>query len=189
MNLILASQSPRRQQLLSSLGYSFITDPSGSEEVFDPSLSVDDALMKVALHKAEDVQKRHPEDVILAADTIVLLDGQILGKPADANEAKAMLHALSGRSHEVKTGLALICGSEKSEQTVTSKVHFRQLSDDEIDTYVATGSPLDKAGAYGIQEVSFASNVEGSFTNVIGLPLHMTERMLQNFQRHPEFRF
>lgn len=189
MKLILASRSPRRKQLLSSLGYEFIVDPSASNEIFDKNLPLDEALEQVALDKAEEVAGRHPEDVVLAADTIVLIDGKILGKPEDTDAAIEMLKSLSDHMHQVKTGIAIIYKDYKLTKVVTSDVHFRKLSIEEIEQYAASGSPLDKAGGYGIQEVDFAKRVDGSFSNVIGLPLHITARMLQDIQNDPEVMF
>ncbi len=189
MNLILASQSPRRKQLLSSLGYRFIIDPSKSEEIFDITLPIDEALQKVAFEKARETQKRHPEDVILAADTIVLFENVILGKPENNEEAFNTLKQLSGNCHEVKTGIAVLYRDHIALKTVTSTVCFRNLDDADIQAYVRTGLPLDKAGSYGIQEVNFASDVRGSYTNVIGLPLHVTARMLQDVQNDPNVKF
>lgn len=144
---------------LSSLGYEFIVDPSALNEIFDKNLPLDEALEQVALDKAEEVAGRHPEDVVLAADTIVLIDGKILGKPEDTDAAIEMLKSLSDHMHQVKTGIAIIYKDYKQTKVVTSDVHFRKLSIEEIEQYAASGSPLDKAGGYGIQEVDFAKEL------------------------------
>lgn len=186
MKLILASRSPRRKQLLEGLGYQFETDPSTKDEIFDPYLSVDDALKKVAMSKAEDVAKRHPNDVVLAADTIVVYKDRILGKPKDSEDAFNTLKSLSGNEHEVKTGIAIVCPGHKKCSELTTVVRFRDLSDEEIQRYVDTGGPLDKAGSYGIQDVDFAESIDGSHSNVVGLPIRLTAAMLNDLQIDPE---
>lgn len=189
MKLILASQSPRRKQLLKGLGYEFIVDPSQSEEIFDHSISVDAALEQVAKRKAEDVLKRHPDDVILAADTIVCDKDKILGKPKDKQEAFDTLKSLSGRSHAVKTGVVLLSKNHCCSLVETSIVHFRNLTDEEIWDYVNQGTCLDKAGSYGIQDVDFADHVEGSYSNVVGLPLTRADMLLKDIQMDPAVSF
>lgn len=189
MKLILASQSPRRKELLQGLGYLFDVIPSHSAETFDPSLPLDQALEKVALHKAEDVFESHPDDVVLAADTIVVLDGQILGKPGSREEAVKMLKSLSGRTHEVKTGLALLSPSHRYSGVETTEVVFRELSDQEIEDYVSKGTYLDKAGSYGIQETDFVDHYRGSYSNVVGLPLTTTDILLKETLKDPKIQF
>lgn len=189
MKLILASQSPRRKELLEGLGYVFDVIPSNSAETFDSSLPLDEALEKVALHKAEDVFEKHPEDLVLAADTIVVLDGKILGKPKNKEETSKMLHALSGRTHEVKTGLSLVCKSHRYSGVETTQVVFRPLSDQEIEDYVSKGTCLDKAGSYGIQETDFVDHYKGSYSNVVGLPLATTDILLKETLKDPEIQF
>jgi septum formation protein len=173
--LILASQSPRRAQLLKIAGFSFEVKPSylNEDETVEPSpekhvLSLSKAKAQLA---AQDVD----EGIVVGADTIVVLDQRILGKPKDEDDARDMLHRLSGRFHQVFTGFALVekpGGRLVSDFEVTT-VHFRQLADWEIDRYVKTASPMDKAGAYGIQDQSavFADRIEGCFYNVVGFPL------------------
>lgn len=185
MKLILASQSPRRSDLLRSIGYSFEVHPSSIDETFDLSLPIDEALIKVAEKKAASVLKEFPEHIVLAADTIVFDRGKILGKPANEQEAFEMLKSLSGRSHEVKTGVVAMTKDAVQEFVETSVVTFRELSDQQILDYIHQGTCLDKAGSYGIQDVDFARSVQGSYSNVIGLPLTRTDGLLKHMQMDP----
>ncbi len=171
----LASQSPRRKQLLQLMGLEFQVLPSGVDEEACTETEPLRHVEALALAKALDVSKRVPEGIIVGADTVVVLDGEILGKPVDAADAVRMLKRLSGRIHQVYTGFAIVCqpeGRQVSGHEMT-RVHFRHLQGWEIESYVATGSPLDKAGAYGIQDQSalFADRIEGCFYNVVGFPL------------------
>ncbi len=184
---ILASASPRRKSLLEALGCTeLVIRPARCEEIVPPGLSPADTVMALALQKAEDTAARSPEPdaVILAADTIVVRDGEILGKPRDAAQAKAMLRSLSGRSHEVFTGVAILRGDKRRVRYARTEVFFRDLLPQEIEAYVATGEPLDKAGAYGIQgrAALFAERLHGDFYNVVGLPLYLTGQMLQELE-------
>ena len=148
--------------------------PACGEAPLDPLLPVDEAVAMVALSKARDSASRAPKgSLVLGADTIVCLAGKILGKPKNAAEASAMLHALSGKKHTVYTGMALIQDDRELWDTAAADVWFRPMEDPEIEAYIATGSPLDKAGAYAIQEhgEDLISTIDGSFTNVIGLPV------------------
>ena len=182
--LVLASQSPRRRSLLSRLGLSFSTQPSDVDEHIPEGTEPANAVERLALRKADAVAPHHPDALTLAADTIVVLDAEILEKPTDEADASAMLRRLSGRTHTVYTGLALIHpASERAVHThEATAVTFAKMSDDEIAAYVRTGSPLDKAGAYGIQDdlgALFVSRVEGDYYNVVGLPLHRLYRLLR----------
>ncbi len=184
---ILASASPRRKSLLEALDCTeLVIRPARCEEIVPPGLSPADTVMALALQKAEDTAARSPEPdaVILAADTIVVRDGEILGKPRDAVQAKAMLRSLSGRSHEVFTGVAILRGDKRRVRYARTEVFFRDLLPQEIEAYVATGEPLDKAGAYGIQgrAALFAERLHGDFYNVVGLPLYLTGQMLQELE-------
>lgn len=186
LSLVLASASPRRKKLLQQLGFELKIDPSSVEEVFDVSLEPSLMAKNLASLKAEDVSLRHPSEIVLGADTIVVLDGLMLSKPVDAEDAKAMLRLLSGRTHHVWTGVCLI---KRETDTIVrfaecTEVQFAALSGREIDAYVATGSPLDKAGAYGIQDdwgAVFISGINGDYYNVVGLPLHAVYRNLLKF--------
>jgi len=186
MSIVLASASPRRKNLLHQLGFELKIDPSSVDEVFDESMEPSIMARNLAFQKAEEVSMRHPDEIVLGADTIVVLDGLMLSKPQDTDDAKAMLRLLSGRIHQVWTGVSLI---KRSTDTTISfaectEVQFAALSDHEIDAYVATGSPLDKAGAYGIQDdwgAVFISGINGDYYNVVGLPLHAMYRNLLKF--------
>lgn len=186
MNIILASASPRRQQLLRQLGLRFTVQAAELDE--DQIEAIDPGSLVEALSQAKAalVAEAAAEDaLIIAADTVVVLDGRVLGKPADAAEAAAMLTALSGRSHEVYTGLTLL-ETETGHRAVTheiTSVRFRELAPAEIAAYVATGEPLDKAGAYGIQEygATLVCAIAGDYFNVVGLPLYRLSLMLKDF--------
>lgn len=180
--LILASASPRRREILASAGYSFKVVPSGAEEI-TAAADANGLVRGNALLKAREVASR-PGCAgcrVLGADTVVVLDGEILGKPDGEAEAKRMLRALSGREHRVLTGYAVICPDGKEISGVCStRVKFRDLTDADIDAYVATGEPLDKAGAYGIQELGggLVESVDGDIENVIGLPINEIKKYL-----------
>lgn len=181
--VILASESPRRRELLSSLGINYTTSSSGIEEVFDRNKPLKEALMQVAYDKAQAVANQYPNDVILGADTIVVIDDQILGKPKDDEEAKAMLKMLSGREHRVLTGTAIIHKEESEIHVEETKVTFYDLDEDMINWYISTKEPKDKAGAYGIQGKGsiLVKCIEGDYYNVVGLPLASTYRYLQKY--------
>ncbi len=186
MSIVLASASPRRRNLLQQLGFELKIDPSSVDEVFDESMEPSIMARNLAFQKAEEVSLRHPDEIVLGADTIVVLDGLMLSKPQDTDDAKAMLRLLSGRIHQVWTGVSLI--KRATDTTISfaecTEVQFTALSDHEIDAYVATGSPLDKAGAYGIQDdwgAVFISGINGDYYNVVGLPLHAMYRNLLKF--------
>lgn len=174
--VILASASPRRQELLRQVGIPFTVDPSETDETFRPEWSASEIAERLAERKAKDVAARHPEaDVVLGADTVVILEGVPLAKPEDAADAARMLGLLSGKTHEVVTGYALVAPG--GDRTVTgacrSKVRFRALDQAEIARYVASGEPMDKAGAYAIQGLAslFVEGIEGDYFNIVGLPL------------------
>ena len=171
--LILASQSPRRRELLSMLGLDFTIITADIDETMNPALSIEDAVAEVCGRKAAAVGSSHPGDLIIAADTIVVLEDRILGKPHTEAEARAMLRSLSGRHHTVMTAFSLWKNGTADTHVEKTHVHFRELNDEEIAAYVATGSPMDKAGAYGIQDQAsiFVEALEGDYYNVMGLPL------------------
>ncbi len=183
--LVLASASPRRLALLEMLDLFDITVlPAKGEIPMDPALPTAEAVAQVALHKAMDSAALAPRDsLVLAADTVVELDGQILGKPRDEAEAFRMLRALSGRRHRVYTGMALIQGDRTLRDTASSDVWFRELEDEEIRAYIRTGSPMDKAGAYGAQDLAalFVERIQGEFYTVVGLPMCGLARLLAAF--------
>ena len=172
MNVILASQSPRRRELLGLLNIPFLVRVADIDEAMAAGAAPYYEVARVSRLKALAVS-REPEDVVIAADTIVVCDGRILGKPANADQAKEMLHLLSGRDHQVMTGMTVLRGDQATVITEVTDLHFRQLSDKEIDAYVASGEPMDKAGAYGIQggAALFCRRLEGDYYNVVGLPV------------------
>lgn len=169
--LILASGSPRRRELLQKITSNFRVVVSDIDEKAIRG-SNRDLPVKISQMKAYAVFQNFPNDTILASDTVVLIDNQIIGKPVDEQDAKAILKKLSGREHLVITGYTIICKDYELSRRVVSKVFFNELSDDLIERYVRTGSPMDKAGAYGIQDKDFAlvNHIEGSFDNIMGFP-------------------
>ncbi|GAG27880.1 unnamed protein product, partial [marine sediment metagenome] len=172
---ILASGSPRRRELLRQLGFSFTVIPSRLEETNQRGMEPRGHATYYAKEKAKEVAQRYPEQWVLAADTIVVVAEEIFGKPVNVTEATAMLSRLSGRSHHVITGVCLLnaqCGVEES-QAVETEVFMRRLDTADIEGYIATGEPMDKAGAYGIQGIGgcLVQRIEGSYSNVVGLPL------------------
>jgi septum formation protein len=184
--LVLASESPRREQLLRSLGVAFKVVASGIEEEDDPQKEPGVLVAGHARDKAQAVSSRFIDSWVLSADTVVVLQERIFGKPATAGEAFLMLQQLSGRRHRVYTGLCLMRGvpAFSSTEVVRTEVHFKPLSDAEIRAYVKTGEPFDKAGAYGIQGMGafLVESIHGSYTNVVGLPLCETLKWLLELQ-------
>lgn len=181
--LILASGSPRRRELLAGMGYSFeIIVPDVDENV---SGHARDVVAILSQRKAEAIAKNEDHGIVIASDTLVSLDGNALGKPEDEADAHRMLSALSGRTHEVFTGVTIIdAATGKSEtRSVRTGVRFREISDAEIWAYIRTGEPMDKAGAYGIQGGAgkFVDGYEGSYENVIGFPVDDIREMLASF--------
>lgn len=186
--MILASKSPRRQALLRQIGLPFQVHPPLGEEQADPTLPPAELVRQLARQKAEEVASTvGREELILSADTIVVLDHQVLGKPNCPQEAAEMLRALSGRAHLVYTGFCLLQGEQCITEEVHAAVHFRPLTEGEIQAYVQTGEPMDKAGAYGIQEMGalFVSHIEGDFYAVMGLPLCRLAQVLPKFGVFP----
>jgi septum formation protein len=177
--LILASASPRRQQFLQRLGIAFEPLPADVDEAVLPGESPEAYVTRVAVAKACHVHAAHPHRTVLAADTSVVLDNEILGKPADPAQARQMLQRLSGVEHRVLTAIALQ-GPVQLVEVVSTTVRFRVLGADEIDWYVASGEPFDKAGGYGIQGLAgmFVVSIDGSASNVVGLPLAETVQLL-----------
>lgn len=172
MQLILASQSPRRQELLRLFGVPFRVEVADIDETMDPQKSPFDEVARVSRCKALAIG-RGEEDVVVAADTIVVCQGRVLGKPHSQEEAVQMLQLLSGRDHQVMTGVTVLCGDREQVFTEVTDLHFRQLTEREILAYVRTGEPMDKAGAYGIQggAALFCEKMTGDYYNVMGLPV------------------
>ena len=185
MKLVLASSSPRRRQLLAMVGAAFEVDPPTTQEQISPGLSAADVVVSLAAAKAEEVAARRPHDVVVGADTVVVIDGQILGKPRDDEDARRMLRRLSGRTHEVWTGLAVVhrASGRQARAAECTRVTFRQLDEQTLDRYVRTGEGLDKAGAYAVQGLGslFVTRIEGCYFNVVGLPLARLAMMLEPF--------
>lgn len=182
MNLILASQSPRRKELLGLLGIPFTIQVSQADETMEPGQSPAQQVAEVSRRKAL-ATVVSAEDVVIAADTIVVCDDVILEKPKDRQDACRMLKMLSGRSHQVMTGMTVRYGSQLNSCTEITDVTFRELSDREIERYVDSGEPMDKAGAYGIQggAAIFAEKLCGDYYNVMGLPVCRLVQVLREF--------
>lgn len=184
--IILASQSPRRKQLLEQIGITnFDILVPRVEEDYDPSLSPEEIVSSICRKKGEaaGALAGDPKAVIIAADTMVFLDGLRLGKPQDQVDAFTMLSVLSGRTHRVCTGVTLCRGERMETRVETTAVTFRPLTQDEIWGYIRSGEPMDKAGAYGAQGKAalFVSRIEGDYFNVMGLPLYLLGKMLEDF--------
>ena len=172
MSIILASASPRRKELLSLFRVPFEIRVADIDETMDPEKSPFDEVARVSRCKALAVA-RQEDDTVIAADTIVVCEGKVLGKPHSAQEASRMLHLLSGRDHQVMTGVTVVRGQVCKTFTEVTDLHFRDLTDEEIDAYIATGEPMDKAGSYGIQggAALFCQRLVGDYYNVMGLPV------------------
>ncbi len=179
MKLILASRSPRRQELLRLFGIPFCVEVADIDESMDAARPAADEVARVSRRKASAVPHT-AEDVVIAADTIVVCEGKILGKPHSSDEAQRMLHLLSGRDHQVMTGVTVLRGTREVCFTQITDLHFRELSDAEIMRYVKSGEPMDKAGAYGIQggAALFCEKMNGDYYNVMGLPVCRLRQVL-----------
>jgi len=194
-HLILASGSPRRQALLTSLGVNFRVMPSNADETVEGPVTAVELVERLALRKAVEVAKRAADEnadqmvntvatLVIGADTVVVRDGEILGKPSNEEDAKRMLGQLQGRTHQVYTGVCVLPATHQAAKLVRhscTEVTMRPLSEAEIAAYVATGEPMDKAGSYGIQELGslFVTRIEGDYFNVVGLPLVLLDEMLR----------
>jgi len=184
--IILASASPRRRELLAQIGLKFEVITSDTDESFENSMPVEDIVKKLAFEKAHAVAKQVSDDnsIIIGADTVVYYDGIILGKPQDEAHARDMLTMLSGNTHQVLTGFAVIrlCDNKVVAHYEKTNVTFRLLSENEIDNYIKTKEPFDKAGGYGIQGLgaTFVSGINGDYNNVVGLPLCSLSQCLKN---------
>lgn len=180
--LILASNSPRRKELLMQARLTFSVVASTIEEQVDRSLPPEQVVQRLALEKANDVFSRHQDAVVIGADTVVVSDGEILGKPLHRMDAKETLRLLSEQTHSVFTGVAIVSANGYVAFAEETKVTFWPLTDEEIDAYLDTGEPFDKAGSYGIQGLGalFVKEIAGDYFNVVGLPLSKTVRELRN---------
>jgi septum formation protein len=178
--LILASSSPRRRELLTAAGIAFTVQPADVDETHRAGESPEAFTQRLAREKAEAIFANHPNATVLGADTIVVCDAEILGKPSDETDAARMLKKLSGRDHQVITGVALVSPSGTQTRAETTTVSMRKISEEEIQNYIATGEPMDKAGAYAIQggAAPFITQIDGDYTNVVGLPVKLVRQML-----------
>ena len=179
-NLILASASPRRQELLRQISCEFRVFVSDAEELSGDGISPERLAVENARRKAEDVAAKVGSNApVLGADTVVVVDAKILGKPKDEKDAARMLRLLSGRRHFVYTGVAIVYGGDTYTDVVQTAVWMAEMSEAEISSYISTGEPMDKAGAYAVQGIAakFIPKIEGSFSNVVGLPLHAVKNL------------
>jgi septum formation protein len=182
--LVLASASPRRQELLSNASIAFEVQPAHINESILPGEAAQPYAERLAREKAEAIALTRHNDAVLGADTIVLVDHQILGKPANSADAGRMLRLLSGRTHSVITGVCLTLGGQYEIVSETTSVTMSEISEREIAAYVATGEPMDKAGAYAIQGIAsrWIPRIDGDYSNVVGLPMALVYRMLRKAQ-------
>ena len=180
-DIILASASPRRSELMTLAGFRFDVICADIDEIVPEKALPQEVVMSLALQKAQAVAKDHRKSAVVGSDTVVALDGKILGKPRSESEAAEMLRSLSGRIHKVYTGVAIVCGEKVTSFFDETEVEFYSLTDQEILDYVATGEPMDKAGAYGIQGrgAVLVKRINGDYFNVMGLPISKVYRELK----------
>lgn len=183
MKYILASASPRRKELFANINTDFEILPSDIKEVIPPDVRIEKVPEILATQKAADVATRHPDALVIGADTGVFIDGKMLGKPKDRNDAVSMLHLLSGNTHKVITGCSIQYGSKRESFSEVTEVTFYSLSDEEIENYVNCGECDDKAGAYGIQGkgMLLVKEIKGDYFNVVGLPVGKLNRAIKEF--------
>lgn len=181
--VILASASPRRKELLQYVVPEFDIVPADIDETVPEDIPAEESAEFLSVKKASFISEKYPESIVIGCDTVVVIGGEILGKPSDEDEAARMLQKLSGRTHEVITGVCLAYGELRESFSCRTMVKFYPLSKEEIAGYIATGEPMDKAGAYGIQGKGclLAESVNGDFFNVVGLPVSMLKRRLETF--------
>jgi septum formation protein len=182
--IVLASQSPRRRELLTQIGVAFTVVTADIDETPFPGEDHRTYTQRLAEAKARAVLQRHPESIVIGADTTVEVDGELLGKPSHADDAARMLRLLSGRAHQVTTGIAVLMRDATHVTAETTNVFFSAMSDEEIASYVATGEPMDKAGGYGIQgrAAQWIPRIEGDYNNVVGLPVARLAAILKQLQ-------
>jgi septum formation protein len=181
MKILLASQSPRRKELLSSLGFDFEVVKIDCEEILPDHIKIENAASYLSELKADAFRNLEKDEVLITADTVVAIDDQILGKPLDEEDAKQMLSQLSGKTHQVFTGITIKTISKTFTETDVADVEFEHISDDEIDFYTKNYKPFDKAGSYGIQEwlgMAKIKKINGSFYTIMGLPTHLVYKIL-----------
>ena len=183
-HIVLASASPRRAELLTTAGFQFIVDAADVDETERPGEPPEAYVLRVARDKARTVAARHPGRVVLAADTTVVAAGQILGKPEGEADAIRMLELLAGAVHDVWSGVVVVADGAEAAEPVRTRVHLRAMTPDEVRWYVASGEPIGKAGAYGIQgrAARFIDWIEGSWSNVVGLPVATVDRLLKGLR-------
>lgn len=170
--IYLASSSPRRKELMEKANIPFKIEVIKTNEIFNKELPFDDALIDIAFQKGLPVAKNHPKDTVISADTIVLLDDEILGKPKDLDDARRMLKKLNGKCHLVKTSVVIFKPNSTIKFTETTKVYFKTLSNEDIERYITKENVLDKAGAYAIQStMKIVDHIEGNYNNVVGFPI------------------
>jgi septum formation protein len=187
--LILASKSPRRVEILNAVGWPFEAVVAGIDESRHPDEDAVTYVRRLALGKASKVAQGMPHGLVLGADTVVVVEGEILGQPHKRGEAKRMLNLLNGRWHDVVTGVALIrIGGESLVEHATTRVRFSEMTEEEIDWYVSTDEPLDKAGAYAIQGKAalFIEEIEGEYLNIVGLPIRLVYEMSERIRMKDE---
>lgn len=181
MKILLASQSPRRKELLSSLGFDFEVVKIDCEEILPENIKIENAASYLSELKADAFRNLEIDEVLITADTVVAIDDQILGKPTDEEDAKQMLRKLSGKTHQVFTGITIKTISKTFTETDVADVEFEHISDDEMDFYTKNYKPFDKAGSYGIQEwlgMAKIKKMNGSFYTIMGLPTHLVYKIL-----------
>ena len=183
-SIILASQSPRRRELMMLLNTPFSSENPQIDEVVDPALPIQKAVEKIAVDKAQDVFNRHPNAIVIGSDTVVVIDDEVLGKPKDDEDAIRMLKLLSGKTHKVITGVCMISEHEKIVFHSQAKVTFYPLDEALIKSYVASSLPMDKAGAYGIQDrgALFIESIQGDYYTIMGLPIAEVNRRLKKME-------
>ncbi|MBP3892395.1 MAG: septum formation inhibitor Maf [Solobacterium sp.] len=184
--LILASASPRRQELLEKCGYPFLVDVANIDESINPSLGLSREIMRISKEKAKVVLARHQDAVVIGSDTIVTLENEVLGKPQDEKDAVRMLKMLSGQTHQVITGLCILSSKKEFVGVSVSDVTFEILSEEEINRYVETKEPLDKAGAYAIQGIAsrYIKEIHGDYYAIMGLPVSLVYEELKNLSEY-----
>ncbi|HOO43836.1 MAG TPA: Maf family protein [Bacillota bacterium] len=183
--IILASNSPRRRELMKNLGYDFEIIASDIEEVLDPKMEHDDLVMDLAFQKAYSIFKDHRDAIVIGFDTLVVIDDFVLGKPKDKEEAKLYLSLLSGRTHRVVTGCTILTTGFSKSFISDALVTFNQMTEKEIVDYIETGEPMDKAGAYGIQGhgAKFVKGINGDYFTIVGFPISKVYKELKKLER------
>lgn len=189
MKILLASQSPRRKELLAGLGFEFEVVKIDCDEILPENIQISDAAAYLSELKAESCENLSENEVLLTADTIVSFENKILGKPKDKDQARKMIRSLSGKTHQVYTGITLKTVHKTITETDVAEVEFDEISDNEIDFYIENYKPFDKAGSYGIQEwlgMAKIKSIKGSFYTIMGLPTHLVYKNLKQIQKFPK---